>query len=339
MLRLALSFEPLQMWSEEVSSRGSRFEHAVEALCGLIRGARRKQVVRRHRIREDATRSPRGQLRFPAQAVVPVQRPGFVASRWVELSEDVPENRFLKAALAHSHRHVSMDVRRQVDEVWAGFDGVLLPADPLLEYQAIRAARLPQEYLDAIELSKGILEGSAAGILSGSLASRSEVLFLPALFQGFVNRLVQGFAVARGYSYDLELRGRRLSEWTTGPHQGSKLVELIPDAELYSPLGAQPEVILDAKWKEVRPGSVGMGLSADDVHQMVAYSMRLDCRRTVLVFPWLGKEAPFSQPPLMQIGSGRSRTDLGVVCLPLLWDSVEGVSAGFAAALEVLLAS
>lgn len=339
MLHLALSYEPLRLGSGEVSRRGSRFERAVEALCDLIRIGRRKQVIRKYRVREEATRSSRGQLRFPAQAVVAIQRPGFMASRWVELSEDTPENRFLKAALAHSRGRVGGTLRRQVDEILVELDGAAEPDHPHLEYERIQLDRIPREYVEAIELGKSILDGGAAGILAGNLASRSEVLFMPALFQGFVGRLVERFAAEGGYAYDLELRGRHLSKWLAGPFAGSELVELIPDAEVSIPPDPNPVIILDAKWKAVRPGTQSMGLSASDVHQMAAYAARLGCERVALAYPWLGREPPLSPLPVMRVGLGSSSVRCAILFVPLLWGDVEDAVANFANGLKSLMAS
>jgi 5-methylcytosine-specific restriction enzyme subunit McrC len=339
MLHLALSYEPLSLGASETNPHGSRFERAVEALCELIRRARRRRVLRRYRVREEVARYSRGHLRFPAQALVATRRPGFTACRWVELSEDTPENRFLKAALAHSRGRVGGGLRRQVDEALIALDLAIEPSSPMLEYEHIQFDRLPPEYVEAIELAKSILEGGAVGILSGTLASRSEILFLPDLFQGFVARLVQRFAHDHGLEYNLEMRGRYLSQWQTGPFEGADLVELEPDAELSKPSSAQPIAILDAKWKVLLPSAPSLGVRADDIHQMMAYATRLDCERTVLVYPWLGREMPFPESPVMKAGAAAASVKVMVMCIPLLWNDMEEVVSGFADSLDLLAAS
>jgi 5-methylcytosine-specific restriction enzyme subunit McrC len=339
MLHLGLSHKSLDLGTGEVNPHGSRFERAVEALCDHVRHARRIRVLRRYQVREEISRSSRGQLRFPAQAVISMQRPGFAACRWVELSEDTVENRFLKAALALSQRRVRGSLRRRVEETLLALGTVPESACPALEYERIELARLPPEYAGAIELAKSILEGSGTGIFVGTLASRSEVLFLPALFQSFVGYLVQQFARERGLTSNIELRGRRLSRWHTGPFAGKSLVELIPDAELSTVASSQPQVVIDAKWKVIRPDVPSLGIGADDIHQMLAYAVRFDCTHSVLVYPWLGKRPPFAQPPVMEVGPARATAKIAILCVPLLWSEVREVVASLSEALDRLAES
>ena len=338
MLHLALGAEPLSFGSGQVNPRGSRFERAVESLCELVRVARRKQVLRAYRVRDEISRNARGALRFPAQGVVAQQRPGFTACRWVELSEDTPENRFLKRALSVARKRVGGSLRRQVDEALVSLENATEVSNPLLEYDRIQLGRLSPEYAQAIELAKNVLEGTAGGILAGSLASRSEVVFLPDLFQGFVGRLARDFATKQGLECRLEARGRHLSRWRSGPFQGIDLVELIPDVELLSPPSLVPVAVLDAKWKALRPAVPSLGISATDIHQLLAYSNRLSCGHSALVYPWLARHSPFSEVPVMQVGQMPQRIGLMVICLPLLWESLDEVVAEFSESLVRLLA-
>lgn len=341
MLHLALSKEALNLGIGEVNPRGSRFDRAVEALCDLVARARRKRVLRRYRVREEVTRPARGQLCFPAQSAVAVRHPGFAACRWVELDEDNPENRFLKAALAFARRRVNGPLRRQVDEALIMFELAAEPPNPSLEYGLIQFGRLPEEYVEAVELAHGILEGGAVGIFAGTRSSRSEVLFLPDLFQDFTGRLVQQFARDRELAARLELRGRLLSRWGSGLFAGAESIEFVPDAELVDPPSPTPLAIIDAKWKVLRPGSPGLGITASDVHQMVAYATRLGCQRTALVYPWLGAAPPpqIEEPPIMEVGTSPDAVKIAVVCIPLLWRSVEEPVARVAAGLDRLLIS
>lgn len=337
MLHLALAPEPLSFGAGRVSPHGSRFERAAEALCELIRTARRKHVLRAYHSRDEMTRNVRGALRFPEQGLVAVQRPGLSACRWVELGEDTPENRFLKATLLACRRRVGGGLRRQVDEALVAFEHAVEPSNPLLEYERIQFGRLSPEYVQAIELGKDVLAGTAGGILAGSLASRSEVVFLPGLFQGFVGHLAQELAGRHGLDCRLEQRGRHLGHWGSGPFEGTSLVELIPDVELVARATPSTEAVVDAKWKTLRPSSSSLGLNAADIHQLLAYSLRLDCGNAALAYPWLSDRSPFSQAPRMHLGSPPQRVELAVIALPLLWDDLGEVMAVLAEGLASVL--
>lgn len=330
MLHVALSQEALPTGAGEVGVRGSRYEKAVEALCDLVLRARRNRVLRQYETRSELNRSLRGQLMFPGQALSEITKPGLFLSRWVELGEDVPPNRFLKSVLGICRRRTGGWLRQRVDDVLAGFDLVGQPDDPIVELSRIRFERLPPDYVDAISLAQSLLMGEALGLFTGSAASRSEVVFMSPVFEALVGKLTRDAAEMIGLAANVKERGRFLAKWSAGPHAGTEAVEIVPDAELVDPLTGHTSLIVDAKWKWIRPAAPGLGVSADDVHQMHAYASRLNCTRAALVYPWIDRSGPFGdEPPTLRVGQPESPVWVHIVCVPLLWDEADDVSGVF----------
>jgi 5-methylcytosine-specific restriction endonuclease McrBC regulatory subunit McrC len=338
MLHVAISQEALPAGAGEVSSKGSRYEKAVEALCDLVLRARRGQVLRQYRTRSELNRSLRGQLMFPGQALAEIGKPGLFLSRWVELDEDVAPNRFLKSVLVICRQRTGGWLRHRVDDVLAEFDAVGQPEEPLVELSRIRFERLPPDYLSAIELAKSLLTGEAVGLFAGSTASRSEVVFMSPLFEALVGMLVRSAGERLGLAVAVKERGRFFAKWECGPHAGSEAVEIVPDAELVDPESGGTVLLIDAKWKWLRPAMSGLGVSADDVHQMHAYAARLNCSRAVLVYPWIGHDEPFPDEPVrLRAGRRSSPMWVDVVCVPLLWTDLDEASAKFRSRIEQLV--
>jgi 5-methylcytosine-specific restriction endonuclease McrBC regulatory subunit McrC len=338
MLHLAISQEAVPAGAGEVSSQGSRYEKAVEALCDLVLRARRGRVLRQYATRSELNRSLRGQLMFPGQALTEIGRPGLFLSRWVELDEDVPPNRFLKAVLLICRQRTGGWLRQRVDDVLAGFDAVSQPEEPFVELSRIRFERLPNDYIQAIHLAKSLMMGEAVGLFAGSVASRSEVVFMSPLFEAFVGKLARDVGKAIGLPAAVKERGRFFAKWESGPHAGTEAVEIVPDAELVDPESGRPVLLIDAKWKWLRPATPGLGIDADDVHQMHAYAARLNCRRAVLVYPWIGRDDPFpGGQPRLRAGRTQSPMWVDVVCVPLMWADLDEAAARFRSRIEQLV--
>ncbi len=326
MLRLVLSAGAVPLSRADLSTTGSRFERAVESFCDLVLTARRTRVLRRYATHTDVGNRLGGAIVFPQHAFVNLRKPGQFVSRMTELIEDTPENRFLQGVLQFCLYRSTTSMRRRIEGVLSEFEKVGPGGPPHEEYRRIRFERLPAEYVRALSLGRSLLDGAAGGVFSGSLTSRSEVMFMPTLFEGFVARLAQSLAGGFGCQVTVKERGRYLGVWVTGPNTGGTAFEVIPDIELRRLEDARPAVIIDAKWKSIQPMSRGYGVSQDDVYQMVTYAKRFNCDRAILVYPWMGTESPFGQSDItFTVKGGQTGISIGIVCLPLLWDRVSDV--------------
>ena len=71
---------------------------------------------------------------------------------------------------------------------------------------------------------------------------------------------------------------------------GHSLFALRPDAVIGE---AEGVVVLDAKWKALRPGEEKtLGVAQSDVYQMLAYARSYGASRLILLYPWTGELPP-----------------------------------------------
>ena len=331
MFALTLGGSSLTLEQAELSAAGTTYERAAEALCDSVLRARRHQRIRSYVRRQEDSHTARGRIRFPDQVFVSLRRPGLFASQWVELTEDVPVNRFLRAVLELLTARVSGRVRRRIDDALVELDGATR-SDAHLEYGRIKLDRLPVEYVRAVELGKALLDGEMPGLYGGSREGNAGVLILPRLFDDFVSRITSEAATSIGQRGRMKVKGRFLAEWANGPYAGSATVEVIPDAEVT--LAGQTTLLVDAKWKRLNQAWKSFNIEAGDVHQMLAYGVRLDCPRALLVYPTMATY-PAPGPATLRAGGSSSRVVIDIVQLPLLWrdlsEPVKHLAAAMAA--------
>ena len=326
MLRVGLSRSTVELGELQATTGQSHLEETVAAFCDALALARRRRILRRYRSRHDTSRYCRGRLEFPRQLLQEAQRPGSFSGQWVELSQDVPENRFLKAVLDRCLRRVVGPVRRRVEELLVDFEKVPASPRPLDDYRRSRADRLQQDYRDALRMGRQILEGQAGGLYAGSVSSRSEVVVMPDVFEAFVARMVGSVARGKGRSIAVKDGGRYLGMWKNGPKHGKPCFELLPDVEVRAGGEVKPEVIVDAKWKRLGEPERATGVSAADAYQMIAYGSRLGCSRIILMCPCLMKP-PAPEARDISVRFGGEELTIRVALVPLLWSSLAAVAA------------
>jgi 5-methylcytosine-specific restriction enzyme subunit McrC len=321
MLQLAALPEGQSISLASLSAAASWSERAVEAYCDAVLIARRKSVLRTYRARNEASQSARGRLVFPDHDLYQITHPAYFFSHWVELDQDRAENRFLKAVLQYCAQRTGGRVGRRVQEVVAEFDRVPDTADPNSEHRQIRFERLSREYSHAIQLGDDLLKRQIGGYFIGSVFDQSQILFMPDLFEAFVTRLVRQVVVQNQCTLLAKPRGDFLGQWQSGPRAGARSFEIVPDMEVRRMGTQRPLLLLDAKWKTLQPLTRNLGITEDDVYQVLAYAHHRGCEHVVLLYPWMGHTTPFDADPIA-LTLHKGPMTLAIGCLPLLWKNV-----------------
>ena len=319
MLRIAISGPSIRLADAFLHGAGSRLDSAVESMCDRVLLARRRRVLRKYTARIEQTSAFRGRLLFPAEALNRIRRPGAFTCHWVEPNEDTADNLFLKWAMFALRASVGAAVRRRLDECLAEFDRVT-NVDGMHAYKRIRFDRLPPEYVDAIRIAKSLVDGEIPDLFAGALSSRSELVFMPGIFERFVRRIAADAAARTGWMVT-EKSGLPLATWESGPFAGAHCFRLIPDVEVRAPGVKASMLLLDAKWKPLRPTSHVLGVDEKDVYQMMTYLHRYNCSRGVLVYPSL-TAASEDAPAVTLETRGRQPAWITIVRMPLLWEGV-----------------
>ena len=280
MLATAMSAQSMTAGLASLSADGSRFESLLEVFCSDLQLARRRQILRRYVSCSDSLSSPRGQIAFPSQCYESIRRPGRFASEWVALTEDVPENRIFKEVLLRYRPRCSARVRGLIDLCLSELDAVDAAGDHRLEWARVRTDRLPAIYHSLLKQSKALLDEEGVGVFVGERLSTAEIVFTSRLFEQFIAKEFAWLSSSSGLIAKSQGRGT----FACSHGDGKGAFELIPDVRLTDSHG-KTSLIIDTKWKFLDIQKRNLGISRDDVYQILVYASRFKCSDVVLLYP------------------------------------------------------
>ena len=261
--------EDAELWSALAASLAQLAERALQR--GVLQG-----YVTVH----DSLRTVKGRIRISDQIS---RRPGMLVPLEVsydEFTEDIPENRILRAALDRMSRvpGVRPDVLSRLRQLKGKLDDVtrLHAGAPLPPW---RASRLNLRYHAALRLSEVVLRNASAEAGEGKQQTASFVVDMAQVFEDFVGaalrRAMAAFPGEMRLQYNAMLNEavRDSDRLTVNPHA----VHL---------LGGRPVVVYDAQY---RAGSdQGASLTADHF-QMLAYCTALRVPTAWLIYAGAGE--------------------------------------------------
>ena len=313
----------LRVADGELASLDTQRRDLLELLIGLfakrLLGAVRRGLPRRYIGHEDDLKLLRGRLDVTRQVTHLAARPDLLACRFDELSEDTPLNRVLKAAVWRLARVARTAVNaRRLAELTARFEFVGDTPDPHRE--PVRLDRTNTAFHDLHRLARLFLTGDWQSTTGGETTGFTLLFPMNELFEQFIG---QSLKRALG-SGRVRLQDQRYSALIDDADE--RLFNLKPDAVIETPTSAtgppadldtrrkrqstadghrgriqpDPPIILDTKWKELKPYASGcertLGVAQSDVYQMLAYARAYGAGRLILLYPWhreLGEpEAP-----------------------------------------------
>ena len=270
----------LRVADGEIAALGTQRLDLLELLIRLfadrLRAALRSGLPRRYLAREEDLPLLRGRLDVIRQTTHLAVRPDRLACRFDELSEDTPLNRVLKAAVKRlaDHARTAANIR-SLAELAARFESVGDSRAPLDE--RVRLDRTNAAFHRLHRLARLFLRGDWQSTASGSAPGFSLLFPMNDLFENFVGR-----------SLKRALAPRRVSLQDSSHYAlEEKRFALRPDAVIDD--GA---VVLDTKWKRLKPDKENLGVEQADVYQMLAYGQAYEAKRLILLYPWseeLGK--------------------------------------------------
>ena len=271
----------LRVADGDLTSLGSQRSDLLELLIGLFAErllvAMRQGLPRRYVGHEEDLKIMRGRLHVVRQITALAARPDVLACRFDELSENTPLNRVLKAAVVRLARITRFAANaRLLTELTARLEFVEISSAPLEE--PVRLDRTNTAYHDLHQLARLFLSGDWQSTASGQSLGFSLLFPMPELFEKFVGRCLR--RALAPWPVRLQSRGHSALQDDEGP-----LFELRPDAVIDTPTGP---VVLDTKWKKLASnGDRKLGVSQDDIYQMLAYAQAYRAKRLVLLYPWL----------------------------------------------------
>ena len=251
----------------------SLVEAIVPGFVSQVRRALQRGVLQGYRVEEDALLTVRGRVRFDDQLRRRFGRTPPVEVRYDEFTEDIDENRLLKAAIARLRRlRIRSDrVRhalRAFDLALAGVSTVEYHPRALPE---IVWTRLNERYRPAVALARLILRATSFDTAHGAVRASSFLLDMNQVFEDFVVLALRD---------ELRLDRRSFPQGNDGHAlvlDAAGAVRLQPDISWWE--GRRCRFVGDVKYK--RSGDIGQHA---DLYQLLAYTVAADLSGGLLVY-------------------------------------------------------
>ncbi|MEE3853535.1 hypothetical protein VZC37_24590 [Gordonia sp. LSe1-13] len=227
-------------------------------------------VLRSYKSTEEPLVALRGRLDVPKQ----FRRAGVltpVACTYDDYTEDISENRILRAAVQRALRVPQVDPidRQRLMRQLVALDGVADQAVVPEDIARIQLTRLNQHYAPALGLARLVLANLTLTDSQGAASASSFMVDMNDLFQRFVTERLRR-----------ELRGRLDVIDEPSVHLGTgRQVAMLPDL-LFRNLHGQNLYVGDIKYKLANDARGRSG----DYYQLLAYTTALDLREGVLIY-------------------------------------------------------
>ena len=261
------------------AQRRTLLELVIRLFARRLLTAVRRGPPRRYIENEDDLKVLRGRLNVVRQFSHFAVRPDTLACRFDELSADTPLNRVLKAAVIRLAKvsRSNANIRRLAElEARLAFAGD--SAEPLGE--SVRLDRTNTRFHDLYHLARLFLAGSWQST-TGGLSTGFSLLFpMNVLFERFVGKSLMRVL---GPHAQVRLQQSALSALTDAEHNG--IFGLRPDVVIEATDGARL-LVLDTKWKQLKPSKPNLSVAQADVYQMLAYARAYGAEHLVLLYPW-----------------------------------------------------
>ena len=241
------------------------------ALAAAARRAFSRGLLHGYRTEEEALHTVRGRIRFADQIRLRFGIPLPIEVRYDEFTDDITENRLVKAAVARlgGMRLRSQQARRNLGWIAAMLENVSPVEFPPKEVPEVAFDRLNEHYHGVVGLSRLILRHSMFESERGTVRATGFLMDMNTLFQEFVTVALRE---ALGVSERVFLE----SNIDTLDDEGK--IHLRPDLTWWQ--GGKCLFVGDAKYKGIENDSV----PNSDLYQLLAYITALDLPGGLLIY-------------------------------------------------------
>jgi 5-methylcytosine-specific restriction enzyme subunit McrC len=264
-------------WREELHAFTpvpSLVEALIPGFVAQVRRAICRGLLPGYRSEEEALPAVRGRIRFEEQLRRRFLRVPPVEVRFDEFTEDIEENRLLKAALAKLGRlHLRSErVRSSLRAFDVAFQAVSSVTYDSRRLPAIDYTRLNQHYRPAVELAKLVLRSVSFELHGDKVEASAFLVDMNDVFEAFV---VVGLREALSLSERSWPRGA-VGHWLCLDE--ADRVKLEPDLSWWE--GGRCTFVGDVKYKRVKVA----GVRHPDLYQLLAYVTATDLRAGLLIY-------------------------------------------------------
>ncbi|CAN5584035.1 McrBC 5-methylcytosine restriction system component [soil metagenome] len=273
---ISYSVDP-RRWQEldfDFGERDSLLEAIIPGFVIHTRRALRQGLLQGYISVEDSLATVRGRIRFDDQLR---DRYGIfppVEVRYDEFTEDIVENRLIKAALARLGRLRirSAEVRRSLRAFDAALANVSLVEYHPSQLPEISWTRLNEHYKPAVELAKLILQATSFEVSHGAVRSTAFLVDMNRVFEDFVVT-----ALRESLSVSETVFPQGSYRHTTYLDHGRQ-IRLQPDISWWQ--GRECLFVGDVKYKRVDH----RGVKHADIYQLLSYTIAADLPGGLLIY-------------------------------------------------------
>ena len=246
----------------------------------MARRAFARGLLHGYRARAESLYTVRGRIRFDEQLRRRFSIPLPVAVRYNAFTDDILENRLIKASAYRLSRLRlrSTPARSGLAWVVGNLDNVSLSEYPAAAVPEVKFDRLNEHYRGAVALSRLILSHNAFE------ANRAEDVRRQVRASGFLmdmNQVFQEF-VTVALQETLGLSRNTFSEQWAGSLDTGDKVRIRPDLVWRD--GGKPCFVGDAKYKNLTRESDNNRVPEEDLYQLLAYVTALDLPGGMLIY-------------------------------------------------------
>jgi 5-methylcytosine-specific restriction enzyme subunit McrC len=265
----------------DYDERESLLEAIVPGFVAQVRRALARGVLQGYRVEEEALPTIRGRLRFDDQIRKRHGRFPPAEVRYDEFTEDIEENRLLKAAITRLGRLrlrsvTSRRALRAFDETLSSVRTIEYDPRHLPE---IIWTRLNERYRPAVELARLILRATSFDLSHGGVRSSAFLIDMNQVFEDFVVIAMREHLRLSERAFPQGNRGHMLLL----DHNGR--ITLKPDVSWWE--GSRCRFVGDVKYKRVRAD----GVLHPDLYQLLAYTIAADLPAGLLIYA-AGEDVP-----------------------------------------------
>lgn len=226
-----------------------------------------------YRMEEDALYTVRGRIRFEGQAQRRFNRPLPVEVRYDEFTDDILDNRLIKAAVYRLRRMRlrSAEAGRRLGRIAGLLDNVTLAEFPRNNVPEVSFNRLNEHYRHVVGLSRLILRHGEFEAGRGTVRANGFLFDMNRLFQEFVCQALRE---------SLNVTARVLGEQTIGSLDTEGRVMLRPDLVWRD--RAVFRFVADVKYKSLV--SRNYEPPNEDLYQLLAYLTAADLAGGMLIY-------------------------------------------------------
>ena len=263
-------------------------EALISAFADQLQFELGRGLVRSYVAREENARYLKGKLVLREHIKYNAAHRERVYVAYDEFTPDNLINQLLRAAVLRLTAHTRVaSTLRTLRHCEAHLMEVSDREARLEDFDRVHHDRNSARFEPLLSFARLVFSRESAGPSKGKFETFSLLFPMETVFESFIGAFIRKHAERFGWErgmVHMQAKGHR--RWLLRNSDGGRTSQLKPDV-LVQGDGPAPALILDTKWKRLKPDEQlrNNGVSPGDLYQLYAYSQRYQCSTNVLLYP------------------------------------------------------